>query len=108
MLISIILPSSRNEGEYQLQHDGIQILLYCPAKCLTNSHVYDNIGFRFKSKLSVIQVQYRHFQNNAQFFRSSSDRNFALAHFMKENHAFPGETDVGRIMDLYFQVITIF
>ena len=35
---------------------------------------------------------------------SSSDRNFALAHFMKENHAFPKDTNVGRVMDLYFQV----
>ena len=36
---------------------------------------------------------------------SSSDRNFALAHFMKENHAFPRDTNVGRVMDLYFQVL---
>ena len=35
---------------------------------------------------------------------SSSDRNFALAHFMKEMQCFPEGTDVKRVMDLYFQV----
>ena len=36
---------------------------------------------------------------------SSADRNFALAHFMKEKRCFPEGTDVKRVMDLYFQVI---
>ena len=35
---------------------------------------------------------------------SSADRNFALAHFMKENRCFPEGTDVKRVMDLYLQV----
>ena len=39
---------------------------------------------------------------------SSSDRNFALAHFMKENGCFPDGTDVKRLMDLYFQVRHIY
>ena len=35
-----------------------------------------------------------------------SDRNFALAHFMKENKCFPDNSDVRRIMDLYCQVFS--
>ena len=42
--------------------------------------------------------------NKNNIFLSSSDRNFALAHFMKEMQCFPEGTDVKRVMDLYFQV----
>ena len=36
-----------------------------------------------------------------------SDRNFALAHFMKENKCFPDDANVKRIMDLYCQVFSL-
>ena len=49
--------------------------------------------------------------NNSSFLRerSSSDRNYALSHFMNENGCFPKveEFNVKKIMDMYFQLSSI-
>ena len=39
--------------------------------------------------------------------KDTADRNFALGHFMNENNAFPKETDLHKILDLYFQICSI-
>lgn len=39
--------------------------------------------------------------------RETADRNFALAYFMRENGAFPEETDVIETLELYFQCCSI-
>lgn len=43
--------------------------------------------------------------NNSVFLseRESADRNFAMAYYMRENKCFPPNTDLHRVMDLYFQ-----
>ena len=49
--------------------------------------------------------EYVNFSNSAFLCESmASDRNFSIAYFMKENNCFPEGVDVGRILDLYFQV----
>ncbi len=47
--------------------------------------------------------------NNAIFHseRDTADRNFALAHYMREVGAFPEETDIFRTLDLYFAACSI-
>lgn len=39
--------------------------------------------------------------------RETADRNFALAYFMRENGAFPPDTDIMRTLDFYFQCCSI-
>ncbi len=39
--------------------------------------------------------------------KDTAHRNFALAHFMKENHAFPEDADIFKALDLYFQCCSI-
>lgn len=43
--------------------------------------------------------------NNAVYHseKETADRNFALAHFMRENGAFPAKTDIHETLDFYFQ-----
>lgn len=36
--------------------------------------------------------------------KNSSDREYALAHFLKENNAFPSNVDIDQILQFYFQV----
>ncbi len=39
--------------------------------------------------------------------KDTAHRNFALAHFMKENNAFPEDADIYKALDLYFQCCSI-
>lgn len=39
--------------------------------------------------------------------RSSADRNYALAHFMRENKAFPAGSDLEATLELYFQCCSL-
>lgn len=39
--------------------------------------------------------------------KSTADRNYALAYFMRENKAFPKDTDIHQVLDLYFQICSI-
>ncbi len=39
--------------------------------------------------------------------RETADRNIALAHFMRENGAFPENTDLAKTLDFYFQCCSI-
>ena len=39
--------------------------------------------------------------------RQTADRNFALAYFMRENNAFPGDTDLTETLEFYFQCCSI-
>mmetsp|Transcript_7422 Transcript_7422/g.27739 ORF Transcript_7422/g.27739 Transcript_7422/m.27739 type:complete len:929 (-) Transcript_7422:2768-5554(-) len=47
--------------------------------------------------------------DNATFLseRDTADRNFALAHYMKENNVFPSESKLDETLDLYFQSCSI-
>lgn len=47
--------------------------------------------------------------DNATFLseRDTADRNFALAHYMKENSVFPKESKLSETLDLYFQSCSI-
>ncbi len=47
--------------------------------------------------------------NNSMYLseKSSADRNFALAYFMRENGAFPPNTNVEKVLDFYFQCCAI-
>ncbi|CAN5377084.1 glutaminase A [soil metagenome] len=47
--------------------------------------------------------------NNAVYLseKNTADRNFALAHFMREKKAFPEGTDLYNVLDLYFQCCSI-
>ncbi|MBZ6379813.1 glutaminase A [Pacificimonas flava] len=39
--------------------------------------------------------------------KATADRNFALAYFMRENNAFPDDTDLAETLDFYFQCCSI-
>ncbi len=39
--------------------------------------------------------------------KQTADRNFALAYFMRENHAFPANTDLTETLEFYFQCCSI-
>ncbi|MGB3619641.1 MAG: glutaminase A [Catalinimonas sp.] len=39
--------------------------------------------------------------------RGTADRNFALAYFMRENGAFPPNTDIKEVLDFYFQCCAV-
>ncbi len=47
--------------------------------------------------------------NNAVFLseKNTADRNFALAHFMREKKAFPPDIDLYEVLDFYFQCCSI-
>ena len=47
--------------------------------------------------------------NNAVYLseRQTADRNFALAYFMREHHAFPPNTDIIESLEFYFQTCSI-
>lgn len=47
--------------------------------------------------------------DNAVFLseKATADRNFALAYFMRENNAFPADTDLMETLDFYFQCCSI-
>ncbi|MEO1310809.1 MAG: glutaminase [Pseudomonadota bacterium] len=47
--------------------------------------------------------------NNAVYLseKATADRNFALAYFMRENEAFPDDTDILEVLDFYFQCCSI-
>ncbi len=47
--------------------------------------------------------------NNAIYLseRETADRNFALGYFMRENHAFPQNTDLVQTLEFYFQCCSI-
>jgi glutaminase len=46
--------------------------------------------------------------NNSVFLseKSSVDRDFSLAYFMRENNCFPKGADIKKILEFYFQVIS--
>lgn len=71
-----------------------------------------NIADRFDYVMNVLQElaggSKPHF-NNAVYLseKQTADRNFALAYFMRENNAFPPDTDILETLEFYFQCCSI-
>ncbi|MFM0739309.1 glutaminase A [Paraburkholderia xenovorans] len=65
------------------------------------AHVFD----RWKDLTADGDVSF----NNTVFLseRDSADRNFALAYFLRENAAFPKNTDIRATLDFYFQCCSV-
>ncbi|XP_059081128.1 glutaminase liver isoform, mitochondrial-like isoform X2 [Tigriopus californicus] len=59
----------------------------------------------FKEMAGMEEVKF----NNSVFLteRSSADRNFALAYFMRENKCFPPGVDIKKILDFHFQLCSL-
>ena len=108
-------PSGRSFNELTLNEDGL------PHNPLINSGAimccslirpelsiadrFDHVLNTWKSLCFDSNIQF----NNSVYLseRETADRNYALAYFMRENNAFPLNTDLQKTLDFYFQCCSI-
>ncbi|XP_037071389.1 glutaminase liver isoform, mitochondrial-like [Pollicipes pollicipes] len=70
--------------------------------------IADRFDYAFQTCKKMVGGEYLGF-NNAVFLseRQTSDRNFALAYFMRENKCFPRNIDLVSALDFYFQLCSL-
>jgi len=108
-------PSGRSFNELSLNKDGL------PHNPLINSgaimaaslikrdlYIADRFDYVLKKWESLCGGNSLSFNNSVYLSeRRTADRNFALAYFMRENKAFPPNTDIVETLEFYFQCCSI-
>ncbi len=108
-------PSGRSFNELSLNNDGLPhnplinagAIMSCslikPGK--SPSDRFDHVSSTWNRLCAGRKVGF----NNSVYLseRSTADRNFALAYFMRENQAFPEKTDLLETLEFYFQCCSI-
>lgn len=108
-------PSGRGFNELTLNKDGRPHNPMINAGAIMTSALIKpklNVSDRFDHVLDKWQMLTggrRPGFNNAVYLseRQTADRNFALGYFMRENNAFPENTDLHEILEFYFQCCSI-
>ena len=108
-------PSGRGFNELTLNKDGRPHNPMINAGAIMTSSLIDpslNVSDRFDhvlDKWELLSGGRRPGFNNAVYLseKQTADRNFALGYFMKENKAFPENTDLHEILEFYFQCCSI-
>lgn len=108
-------PSGRSFNELSLNQDGLphnpMINAGAIMSCALLNHQsgpadrFDHVFQAWKDLCGGKSVSF----NNAVYLseRQTADRNFALAYFMKENKAFPKDTELLETLEFYFQCCSI-
>tara|TARA_A100001015_G_C14996328_1_gene716378 strand:- start:353 stop:1984 length:1632 start_codon:yes stop_codon:yes gene_type:complete len=108
-------PSGRGFNELTLNKDGLPHNPMINAGAIMSCSLIRpdlNISDRFDyvlSKWKQLSGNKNPGFNNSIYLseKQTADRNFALGYFMKENNAFPENTDMHEILDFYFQTCSI-
>jgi len=108
-------PSGRGFNELTLNKDGRPHNPMINAGAIMTSALIQpklNVSDRFDHVLDKWQMLTggrRPGFNNAVYLseKQTADRNFALGYFMRENNAFPENTDLHEILEFYFQCCSI-
>ena len=108
-------PSGRGFNELTLNKDGLPHNPMINAGAIMACSLIRpdlNISDRFDyvlSKWKQLSGNKNPGFNNSIYLseKQTADRNFALGYFMKENHAFPENTNMHEILDFYFQICSI-
>lgn len=108
-------PSGRSFNEMALNHEGLPhnplinsgAIMCCSLikRALTMDERFDHIKETWKNLAGGREPNF----NNSvyQSEKRTADRNFALSYFMRENKAFPEDTNLRETLEFYFQCCSI-
>jgi glutaminase len=108
-------PSGRSFNELSLNNDGLPHnplinsgAIMCTSLIKNNWDVADRFDHIMNTWKQICGNKPLYFNNSVYLSeRGTADRNFALAYFMKEQKAFPPNTDLLKTLELYFQCCSI-
>ncbi|MBL4652700.1 MAG: glutaminase A [Flavobacteriales bacterium] len=108
-------PSGRSFNEMALNNDGLPHnplinagAIMCTSLIKNDSPIADRFDKVIKTWTDLSGGVEPSFNNSVYLSeRQTSDRNFALAYFMRENNAFPENTDLIETLEFYFQCCSI-
>ncbi len=110
-----IEPSGRSFNELTLNNDGLPHnpminagAIMCASLIKPKLSQADRFDYVMSVWRSLSGGRRPGFDNSVYLSeKETADRNFALAYFMRENNAFPPDTNLGNTLDFYFQCCSI-
>ncbi len=108
-------PSGRSFNEMALNQDGLPHnpminsgAIMCASLIENKRNIADRFDCIMDTWTTLTGGNRPQFNNSVYLSeRQTADRNFALAYFMKENNAFPENTNIIETLELYFQCCSI-
>ena len=108
-------PSGQSFNELTLNHQGLPHnplinsgAIMCTSLIGQGMQAYDKFDLLLDRWQDLVGIERPTFNNTVYLSeRQTADRNFALAYFMRENDAFPDNTDIHEVLDTYFQSCSI-